>query len=134
AAEGRSWQPMAVILRGPMTDPAASAAPAKDLLQVAQAMAPRVRALAGETERARSLAPELAEAMRQAGLFRMLVPRSLGGLEVEPAVFARVIEELGAADGAAGWTVMVAATTGLLSAYLDPVAAAGIFGDPRMMA
>jgi alkylation response protein AidB-like acyl-CoA dehydrogenase len=105
-----------------------------DLLAGARSLAPRARALAGEGERGRRLAPELIASMRQLGLFRMLVPRALGGLEVAPATFVDVIEELGAADGAAGWIAMVAATTGLLSAYLEPAAAAEIFGDPQVMA
>src|SRR6266545_7732358 len=48
------------------------------------------------------------QALREAGLFRLYVPRSLGGLEVDPITCARVLEEISGFDSAAGWAVMVA--------------------------
>jgi alkylation response protein AidB-like acyl-CoA dehydrogenase len=78
------------------------------LLAAARGLAPRVRELAAETERERRLAPELVEAFRAAGLFHMLLPRELGGLEADPVTAAQVVEEIAAADGSAGWCVMIA--------------------------
>jgi alkylation response protein AidB-like acyl-CoA dehydrogenase len=38
----------------------------------------------------------------------MLLPRDFGGNEVDPVTAARVVEEVSAADGAAGWCIMIA--------------------------
>src|SRR5207249_2818314 len=45
----------------------------------AVALAPRIRAAAAETERQRRLSPELVQALAAGGVFRMCVPRALGG-------------------------------------------------------
>src|SRR5262249_1146932 len=63
------------------------------------------------------------------GVFRMLVPRALGGGEVDPATMVRVLETIARADGAAGWSAMIGATSGVASAYLPEDAAHAIYGD-----
>ena len=98
-------------------------------LEAVAALAPRVRAAAGETERARRLPAELVAALAEAGVFRMLVPRTLGGGEVDPATMVRVLETIARADGAAGWSAMIGATSGVASAYLPEDAAHAIYGD-----
>lgn len=47
------------------------------------------------------------DALTDAGCFRMLVPRSHGGAELDLPAQMRVIEELARADGSVGWTVMI---------------------------
>lgn len=107
--------------------------PADDqpLIAAARRLAPALAARADETEHNRRIPLDLVGAMTEDGVFRMLVPRALGGGEVEPIVFLRVLETLGEADGSAGWCAMIGSTSGLLSAYLAPEAAATIYGDPR---
>jgi alkylation response protein AidB-like acyl-CoA dehydrogenase len=99
-------------------------------LAAATALVPRIRALADETERARRLPEELVHALTAARIFRLCVPRSLGGLEVDPATMVRVLEAIAAADGAAGWSAMIGATSGVASAYLDEEAARAIYASP----
>jgi alkylation response protein AidB-like acyl-CoA dehydrogenase len=75
---------------------------------------------------------ELVHELADAGVFRMCVPRALGGNEVDPGVLVSVLETIAAADGSAGWCAMIGATSGVVSAYLPDAAAREIYGsDPR---
>jgi alkylation response protein AidB-like acyl-CoA dehydrogenase len=65
-----------------------------------------------------------------AGLFRLCLPRTLGGHEADPALLLQVIEEVARADGSTGWCVMIGATSGLVSAYLPDEAGREIYGAP----
>jgi len=102
-------------------------------VEAARGLAPLVRELADETEQGRRLAAPLVAAMAEAGLFRMAVPRALGGLEADPATIVRAIEEVSRADGSAGWCLMIGATSGITAAYLPPDAAREVYGDPLVV-
>ncbi len=106
--------------------PVASAA----ALASAVALAPDIRARAEAIERGRRLPADLAAQLAAAGLFRMLVPRSLGGLELEPASMLATLETVGAADASVGWCVMIGATTAVVAAYLPPDVAREIYAAP----
>src|SRR5262245_65843156 len=82
------------------------------LVAAARALAPRIRACADQAERDRDLPPPLVDAMAEAGFFRLLVPKALGGGEVDPLTLIRVIEAVSEADGSAGWCVGVGAVAG----------------------
>ena len=55
----------------------------------------------------RTMPADLVAMAKAAGLFRMAMPASLGGLELEPVAIMRVIEDLSCADGSAGWTILI---------------------------
>ena len=97
----------------------------------AHALAPTVAARAADTEAERRLPADLAQQIADAGLFRMAVPRRLGGAEAPPAEILAALEILGQADAATGWCVMIAGTTALAAAWLPDVHAQTIFADPR---
>ncbi len=100
-------------------------------LAAARALAPTIRDRADEIEAGRRLPADLARQMAEAGLFRLLVPASLGGAEADPATLLKAIEAVAEADGAAGWCMMIGATSGLTAAYLPETAAREIYGaDP----
>ena len=65
----------------------------------ARELAPRARELAAAAERARRLSAGLSSQLADAGLYRLCVPASLGGGEVEPAELLGVVEELARGDG-----------------------------------
>lgn len=85
---------------------------------------------ADEMDRVGRMPADLAAATAGAGLFRMLVPSDLGGPEADPVDALRAIELLGAANGSAGWCVMISATTSLMAGWLPENRAAEVFGDP----
>jgi len=94
---------------------------------------PRIVDAAPAIEQQRRVPPGLTAELTRAGVFRMLVPRELGGLETHPATMVEVLEEIARADGSAGWVTMIGATTGLIGAYLPEVAARQIFADPDVV-
>lgn len=105
-----------------------STAPTGDALRdVAHDLRARIADAAATIEQQRRVPPALVAEMARAGLFRMLVPRDAGGLEVEPRVMLDVLEEVACGDGSAGWAVMIGATTGVIAAYLPEPAASEIF-------
>jgi len=77
-------------------------------LDAVKALAPEIAAAAAEGEERRALLPEIVEKLKQAGIFRMLVPKQYGGDELTVTQATAVIQELAKADGAAAWTAMVA--------------------------
>lgn len=100
----------------------------------ARQLAPLAAEAALQAERDRRLPAPLVEAIRDAGLFRMLVPAELGGGEATPAQLVDAVAELARGDGAAGWCLAVAATSGMLAAYLADEQASEVFGDPHGIA
>jgi len=101
------------------------------LIAAAEALAPRVAAAGDEIERGRRLPGWLVEAMRAAGLFRMLVPRRLGGAEAHLATFAASVEALATADGSTAWCLSQGAGSNFVVAnQLGPEVAAELVGDP----
>jgi alkylation response protein AidB-like acyl-CoA dehydrogenase len=80
-------------------------------------------------ERERLLPTAVASALIDAGAFRMLVPRSLGGDELDPLTVCAVVEELSIRDGAVGWCAMIGACNGLFGGLLPRAGAAEIYAD-----
>jgi indole-3-acetate monooxygenase len=104
------------------------------LLAAAQALAPQIQGAAMAIERDRRLPLPLINAMADAGFFRMLIPTQLGGHEVDVATMLRVIEAVSTVDGSAGWCVMAAGATAVISAYLEEGTARAIYGsDARVV-
>jgi alkylation response protein AidB-like acyl-CoA dehydrogenase len=104
-----------------------------DLLAEARRLVPLVEANAVASEQGRRLAAPVVEAFREAGLFRLCVPAAYAGPEVDPLTMSEIIQTVAAADGAAGWCVMIASTTSSMSMFLPPDTARAIYGDPAVI-
>ena len=98
-------------------------------LERARALGPLLEDLAEQTEQERRLPAPVLRALHDAGLFRLLLPRSLAGGEVDPVTFVRVIEEVARHDASAAWCLCQAAGCSMTAAYLPPAAARAMFGD-----
>jgi alkylation response protein AidB-like acyl-CoA dehydrogenase len=104
------------------------------LVSQARDMASLIRQHAPDAELNRRVSPVVLSAMREAGLFRMLLPRSLGGLEVDPVTCSLVVEEVAAADSAAAWTLQAGNTGAWWSARLPAEGVEEIYGaDPNVL-
>jgi alkylation response protein AidB-like acyl-CoA dehydrogenase len=73
---------------------------------------------------------DLVESLRQTGIFRLTVPRALGGAEAKPTEIMRAIETVATADGSAGWCAMVAAGNNIAAGYMNERGAREVFADP----
>jgi indole-3-acetate monooxygenase len=98
-------------------------------IDAAKGLAPQIQAFAEEIEQSRRLPQSLVDAMAQAGLFRLWIPRVLGGEETDPLTFVRVIEEISKADGAAGWCVALCGGNNVFAGYLPAEAAREIYAN-----
>ncbi len=102
------------------------------LLEAARRLAPLIREHADDIEKMRELPRVVFEAIADAGLFLMCVPRSLGGFEVDFPLQIQIAEVLGAADASTAWAVDQGATFASFSAYMQPQAAREIWtNQPR---
>ena len=77
------------------------------VLHAAIALAEQIRAASDEIERGRRIPPSTAQAMKDAGVFGMAMPRAWGGPELDPLTQFRVIEALAMAEGSVGWCAMI---------------------------
>ena len=96
------------------------------VLHAARSLAPEFSARAAEAETARTMPGDLVAAARRAGLFRIAVPRTLGGLELDPVSVIEIVEEISRADGSAGWSVLIGNGTAFF-AWLEPDVVAEMF-------
>ncbi len=81
--------------------------PAKHLLAEIQELAPAINSRAAEIEAARRVPPDLVEALKSIGVFRIFVPQSHGGLELDLPAALQIFLALSRIDGSVGWAAMI---------------------------
>jgi alkylation response protein AidB-like acyl-CoA dehydrogenase len=99
-------------------------------LDAARKLVSMIRSYADEIEAERELPRPLFEALADAGLFHMAIPRSLGGAELDLPTYVQVIEEIGRADASTGWIVNQGAIFGTYAARMPHAVARAIWIDP----
>jgi alkylation response protein AidB-like acyl-CoA dehydrogenase len=102
-----------------------------DCVARARELAPLIAAQADQIERQREIVPEVLAALHDARLFRLVLPRSIGGLEVDPMTLMQTIEEIAKADGSTAWCLSQASGCSVAAAYVAPEVAREVFGDAR---
>ncbi len=108
-------------------------ASATRLIEAAAALGPLIKAHRAELATARDLPPPLAEALDAAGLTRLWLPRAVGGAELSPDTYIRVIETLARLDGAVGWCAAIASGGGRMVGLLPPDVAADLFSPAALL-
>ena len=103
------------------TNSAANATPnanvANRILADVQALAPEITRRVAEIESGRRVPPDLLEKLRSIGIFRVLAPRSHGGLELDLPAAIKIMESLVEFEGSVGWIT----TIGMGSAIVVPL-------------
>ncbi len=82
---------------------------AAELVSRAEKIAVLAREHALETERNRTVSPELIATMREAGLFRIMQPEAFDGFEYGYDVFVDCVAAISAGDGSTGWVYSLGA-------------------------
>jgi len=78
---------------------------AQPVVQAALALRPMLREYHDEIEREQRFPPPLLERLHAAGFYRMVIPRSLGGLQADPLTYTRAVELLAEGAGSVGWNL-----------------------------
>jgi alkylation response protein AidB-like acyl-CoA dehydrogenase len=104
--------------------------PGFGLIERARALQPLITREADEIERTRRLTEPVVSALIDNGLYRVLLPQSLGGTEAPPEIFMQMLEEVAKADASTAWCLGQCSVCAMTAAYLDPDAANEIFNAP----
>lgn len=100
------------------------------LVERARAIAPLIAGEADEIERSRRLTPDVVNALIENGLYRALLPASLGGAEAAPETFMQMLEEIAKADASTAWCLGQCSVCAMIAAALDHDTAHEIFNTP----
>src|SRR3954464_4291187 len=101
------------------------------LVAKARELGPLIREHAPEAERDRRLSKPVIDALNSSGITKMLLPKSLGGLETDPVTMLRVVEEIARFDSVAGWLLMVSNSGAFMGSRYSAETAEELFRDPN---
>ena len=108
-----------------------SATPAKgkNLVQVAASLSSILSHNITEEENSGRLSGHVVEALKEAGFYKLYLPKSLGGHEADPVTMAKIVEEVAKHNTAAGWSLMVANSPLNMACRLPQKGIEQIFGS-----
>lgn len=104
---------------------------AQACLTRARGLVPLLAEAAPRIEAARGLPEDVLDAMHGAGLFRLLLPRSVGGFELRPAEYVQCIEAVAMGDASVAWCMNQGSGCSMTAAYLAPEIARSIWDGQR---
>ncbi|HEV8641160.1 MAG TPA: acyl-CoA dehydrogenase family protein [Methylomirabilota bacterium] len=99
-----------------------------DYRELARMLAPKIAACADQIEQERRLPQALLDELIDAGLFRLLLPRSLDGAQVDPVTFVGVMEEISKVDASTAWVICQTSGCSMVAAHLSEDVARKLFG------
>ncbi|MEA2745530.1 MAG: hypothetical protein QOG73_1196 [Acetobacteraceae bacterium] len=97
----------------------------------ARDLGPEIAASAEEIERSQSIPRALLGRIHDARLARILLPRSVGGDQLDPWTYLHAIEEISRHDGSVGWNLFVANSAALIAPFIPLETAKAIFAEPE---
>jgi alkylation response protein AidB-like acyl-CoA dehydrogenase len=97
----------------------------------ARALIPLLDVAAPRIEDACQLPEDVLDAMHAARMFRLLLPRSVGGVEMLPSVYIQAVEQIARGDASAAWCINQQTGCSMSAAYLSEDVAKEMFGGPR---
>lgn len=89
-----------------------------------------IRQTAAEAEAMGMLHPDQLKIIYQQNWFKLLVPRTYGGLETALPNLVRLQEAISWADGSTGWVLTLCSGAGWFGGFIDPTVAKQVFNTP----
>jgi len=103
----------------------------QDWVARARTLTPLLDAAAPRIDAAKGLPADVQDVLFEAKMFRMLLPRSIGGAELDLPTFFQVIQAIAQGDASAAWSVAQSNACAMSAAYMEPAAAHAVFDDAR---
>jgi alkylation response protein AidB-like acyl-CoA dehydrogenase len=124
------------MLNRPSNEPSAADRErrATELIGRARELIPLLDRAGDRIERERRIPDDVLDALHEARLFRLLIPRSCDGEEVEPATLFQVVEAIAQGDASVAWCIGQGSGVSMTAAYVKPEIACAVFGDRRAVA
>ncbi len=101
----------------------------EETLNAAIELKPVIKTYRKIIESDRKLPMDLVTILKQAGMFKMTMPKEWGGSELDPISQIKVIETLSEADASVGWCVMIGGDNGYFSSFINQSTARDMFKD-----
>ncbi|MCB1745328.1 MAG: acyl-CoA dehydrogenase family protein [Gammaproteobacteria bacterium] len=101
-----------------------------DVIIRARSVGEVIKAAAPRIEAAGRLTDDVVSAMHEAGMFRLLLPKSVGGDEVTLRTHAEAMEIIASFDASTAWCMSQGSGCSMSAAFMAPEAAKRMFG-PR---
>lgn len=108
--------------------------PDREVVARVTALVPLIREHAEKSSEERRVVPEVVEALEDAGLFKLLVPRRLGGLETNLSTMMECVAEVGRGDGSTAWAVALLNVCTWFSTTFSDEAQQEMFSTPEAKA
>ncbi|TDW95700.1 acyl-CoA dehydrogenase family protein [Dinghuibacter silviterrae] len=94
----------------------------------------RIRSEAGPSEALGRLTPAAVALLVEQGWLRLLIPRSVGGLEYDLPDLLALQEAASWADGSFGWVLALCGGAGFFAGFIEQALAVSLFGRPDVCA
>lgn len=102
---------------------------AAEIIEALSKLGPLIEEEAAEVDRIRHLTPKLADALREAGAFRIAWPAAWGGPEMRLEDQIRAVESLSYHDASVAWNVQILSDTGFYGAQFPESIAREIYSS-----
>jgi alkylation response protein AidB-like acyl-CoA dehydrogenase len=97
----------------------------------ARGLIPLLRSAADRIEATNELPPDVLDAMFDAGLFKLLLPRDFGGYELKPLDYIQCVEAIAEGDASVAWCMNQGSGCSMAAAYIEPAVVREIWGGKR---
>jgi indole-3-acetate monooxygenase len=111
--------------------PARRGEAATDHIARARSLIPLLQSAATRIDTSRELPRDVLDGMHAAKMFRLLVPRSCNGLEIDPAAYIQCVEAIAMGDASTAWCMNQGSVSLMAAAYMNPPQALAAFGGDR---
>jgi alkylation response protein AidB-like acyl-CoA dehydrogenase len=122
---------MRIGLLGSCYSPAMKILDSTEFLERARKFAGTVAERADEIDEGRRIPADLAGDMADAGMFRLLVPKSVGGSELDYPTFVKIVRAFAEADASVAWCVSQNNIFSTDASRMPVETAKEIWGEPR---